>query len=108
MALPAPSTRADEYTAAPRTRGINGAVVLFKTVHQRRHVLIQVRSAACAVMPGFFGTPGGMRDRRDKSAARTAARECREECGVELDAAHLVKFAEGAKVDWFAADLDTA
>jgi len=69
-------------------------------------VLVQLRSKHMPVMPGYLGTIGGCRGRTDLDSRQTALREVTEETGLSAGLMFPpVKFAEGAKVDWFAMQL---
>eukprot|EP00933_Yihiella_yeosuensis_P084612 TRINITY_DN99191_c0_g1_i1.p1 TRINITY_DN99191_c0_g1~~TRINITY_DN99191_c0_g1_i1.p1 ORF type:complete len:217 (+),score=35.75 TRINITY_DN99191_c0_g1_i1:69-653(+) len=93
--------------AAPRA--VNGQAVILRESPVKAgslEVLLQRRSERMPVMPGYLATVGGMRDRSDPDSRHTTIREVAEETGLECGVLlPPVKFAEGAKCDWFVLKL---
>ena len=69
----------------PPPRKVNAQVVVFSEHASGPCVLLQLRSQAMPVMPGYLATVGGMRDETDADSTETARREVFEETGL-LDA----------------------
>jgi len=87
-------------------RAVNGqAVILRLEPHGSYEVLLQRRSESMPVMPGHLAAIGGRRDHTDTDSRFTAMREVEEETGLLFQSLRWevepVKFAEGAKVDWY-------
>jgi len=90
-------------------RQVNGQAVMLRRGHDGQlEVLLQRRADSMQVMPGYLGTVGGMRDWTDSDSRHTTIREVREETGLLLEGITLgpVKFAQGAKCDWYVMMLE--
>lgn len=73
-----------------------------KTRQPGYDVLVQLRSLSMKAMPGHLAALGGQRDRTDTDSRHTALREVKEECGLMSKCAKgPIKFAEGARCDWY-------
>jgi len=103
MGLPAPAA-----DISPPRQANAQVVMLELSDEEGLRVLVQLRSMRMPCMPGHLGAIGGCRDRTDPDSRYTAVREVVEETGLSAGIMYPpVKFAEGAKADWFAMQLQS-
>ena len=83
-------------------RKVNAQAIILRESTTGYDVLVQLRSMSMKAMPGHLAALGGQRDRTDTDSRHTALREVKEECGLMSKCAKgPIKFAEGARCDWY-------